>query len=578
MLVAAIVATSAPRAFALPPPSIITGFSPTYIPLTGMTTLRFTIGNPNGFGITSIGFSDDLPSGLVVSTPSSVNGDACGGTVTAAEGSTNVTLSSGSLGPHELCGFTVSVTGSAIGDKENDVQVGSSVGPSGTVHGYVAVGAPHGAVKLVKDINAGSDDGMGPTMIRVGKTVYFPATDGVHGMELWRSDASGTGTRMVKDIDHGSPGSFDTVFYGSFATIGGVLYFAATDGTHGVELWKSNGTASGTKMVKNINPAGDSSPFGLTNVGGTLFFIANDGTHGVELWKSNGTASGTKMVKNINPGGDSLPQFLTNAGGTLVFIADDGTRGVELWKSNGTRAGTQLVKDINPTGDAFPNNPTQLQPCFTFIKGTLYFVADNGTVGPQLWRSNGTKAGTRMVRAITPPGSQPPTGLMNFNGILFFSADDGIRGSELWRSNGRSAGTRMVKDIDPGAAGSDPGGMTNFGGTLFFSASVGTHYGELWRSDGTSAGTRLVKDINPVDGGLPTFFRDVGGVLLFQAQDPYFGIELYRSDGTRAGTKLVDDINIGGSSVPQFLTDIGGTLLFSAYDIVHGNELRKYKP
>ena len=103
-------------------------------------------------------------------------------------------------------------------------------------------------------------------------------------------------------------------------------------------------------MVDDINPNGASSnPAYLTNVGGELFFRATDGTHGDELWKSDGTSSGTMLVDDINPGPDSsYPTYLMNVNGELYFRASDGTHGFELWKSDGTSSGTVLVEDINP--------------------------------------------------------------------------------------------------------------------------------------------------------------------------------------------------------------------------------------
>ena len=136
---------------------------------------------------------------------------------------------------------------------------------------------------------------------------------------------------IVKDINSGSSNPNE------LTALGNTLYFQANDGTNGEELWKSDGTASGTVMVKDIRSgSSSSSPYYLTAVGNTLYFQATDGTIGVELWKSDGTASGTVMVKDIVSGsGSGYPSSLTAVGNTLYFQADDGTNGNELWANMG---------------------------------------------------------------------------------------------------------------------------------------------------------------------------------------------------------------------------------------------------
>jgi ELWxxDGT repeat protein len=269
----------------------------------------------------------------------------------------------------------------------------------------------------------------------------------------------------------------------------------------------------------------------LTNVNGTLFFNAGHTEYGggglmEELWKSDGTEAGTVMVKDLGGGNTpGYPAWLTNVNGTLFFTSEDGglLLGIELFKSDGTEAGTVMVKDIY-----------------------------EGTTG---------------VGSHAEPNSSNPMHFTNVLGMLFFTADDGDHGRELWRSDGTEAGTVMVYDIWAFALGSDPAWMTRHGYILALSAYDGLHGRELWGVDSFHH-AYLIKDINTVFG-YPELSRNpesltfIGGTLFFAATGADgTARELWKSNGTEAGTFMVKDINPIGDSSLEGLTDINGKLLF----------------
>jgi ELWxxDGT repeat protein len=442
---------------------------------------------------------------------------------------------------------------------------------------------------LVKDIFPGSAGGVPNSsfpqnLTAGGNTLFFTANDGLHGRELWLSDPV-AGTHLVKDIRPGPAGGVYS--YGtSFGAAGSTLFFPADDGTTGSELWKSDGTAAGTMLVKDINPRTDSYIQDPVSVNGTLFFAVNDEVHGNELWKRDGTAAGTKLVKDINttgPGTGSYPSQLTAVGNLLFFVADDGIHGSELWRSDGTAAGTVMVTDLNPgpagglAGNGYGGSS------LAAFRGLLYFAGDNGTTGPELWKTDGTT--TTLVADINPgPSGSFPQSLTVAGNTLYFTADDGSHGRELWRTDGTTSS--LVADINPSTnegipAGSSPQNLTAVGSRLYFTADDGTDGRELWRTDGTT--TAMVADINPgstngtPNSSSPQNLTAVGNTLLFTADDGTHGVELWKTSGTAATTLLVKDINPtpGATSSPSSLTNVGGTLYFSANDGVDGQELWK---
>ncbi|MEQ8667699.1 MAG: choice-of-anchor D domain-containing protein, partial [Pirellulales bacterium] len=410
-------------------------------------------------------------------------------------------------------------------------------------------------------------------LTNVSGTLFFAANDGTHGSELWKSDGTSAGTTLVHDIRPGNFGSNPS----DLVNVGGTVFFKANSGVNGDELWKSDGTSSGTTLVSDIRPGSGSSFLDfLVNVGGTLFFRAYDGVTGDELWKSDGTSNGTTLVRDIKPGSSwSAPSQLVNVGGTLFFTADDGVSGDELWKSDGTSTGTSLVSEIDPR--SYGSGPGFL----VNVGGILYFTANDRTNGRELWKSDGTSSGTSLVSDISPGSSygstlnSSPFGLVNVGGILYFTAEDGTNGRELWKSDGSSSGTSLVRDIWPGSYGSDVSTLVNVGSTLFFSARQDGTGDELWKSDGTNSGTSLVRDIGPgSSSSYPSNLVNVGGTLFFEANNGTNGVELWRSDGTSTGTSMVSDILPGSyGSYPSTLVNAGGTLFFSANDGLIRSEL-----
>jgi ELWxxDGT repeat protein len=427
-----------------------------------------------------------------------------------------------------------------------------------------------GAV-LVKDIRPGHSGSISgpngggdvtPQLANDSGVLYLAADDGRHGRELWRTDGNRKRTRMVRDIN---PGPADSLFGMIRSSSGTPFYFFPDDGVHGAELWRTDGTAAGTSLVKDLFPGPSSSlstggvGLDLINLGGTLYFsyVGFPNPQNQGLYRSDGTDAGTILVRKIVG-----VRALTSFNGTLYFggAGDDPPFKSGLWRSDGTTAATTNVKEgIVPSEIVNAN-------------GTMYM--DDGY--RDLWRSNGSEAGTAAVKNIAPSGAIQD--LTAVDGAVYFLASSGCcnKPDELWRSDGTEAGTTIVQhlDVEPGY-GFD---LTAFKGKLYFTAG-----GWLWRSNGTPQGTTIIKgNCTPKAGARTRCFSGLTATLdtlYLVGSDQKFGAEVWRSDGTRKGTKIVTDIRRGRDpSLPMYLTAINHTLFFTAKDGKHGRELWKVKP
>jgi ELWxxDGT repeat protein len=439
------------------------------------------------------------------------------------------------------------------------------------------------------------------TLANLGGSLYFAGDDGFTGFELWTTDGTSAGTARIADAVPGSQGSSPKHFV---ELAGRAVFFANMD-----QLWTSDGTIGGTNLVADLNRTP------LTNVqikvfNGFAYFVATTSSQR-ELWRTDGTTSGTTMLMSVSGGpywgspslgnltvvGDTLyfsaylsdqnslslwkiemsqgsavqvsapgiPQRLSNfvaRGDTLFFVGQDTQAGAELWRSDGSQAGTQRVANIQPNGDAFaPDSPYHFGdwPYQVTVAGDeVYFPANDGVSGVELWRSDGTEAGTQRVKDIVPgAGDSHPTGLVAVEGVLYFRT----RAGTTWRSDGTEAGTAQVDGVVIG-----PGIDDGHGGVYSVQHTAATGYA-IWHSDGTAAGTTLFADVNPGPDSWTAYnLRLIGDALYFIAHDGAIGYGLWRSDGTEAGTLLLHDIGNGSHQDQIAFAALGETFIGNGYD------------
>jgi ELWxxDGT repeat protein len=405
-----------------------------------------------------------------------------------------------------------------------------------------------GGTILVADINIGSNSSSPELLVTIGNYMYFSASTSTAGRELWSTD--GTTVNFLGDIYAGSNNS-NYYYTDSYAALGTKMIFRAYDSTNGSELWVTDGTQAGTFLLKDINPGSNSSSISnFTEVGSKVYFSAYNPTYGSELWVTDGTSAGTQMVLDIYSSSClpcySNPSNLREFNGTLIFSAQSSNFGTELWKSDGTVVGTVLLKNINPASSS--SSPQDL----TKVGNKIFFTAENGTVGRELWVTDGTTTGTNLVKNInlsnsvgdiTFPLSSIQRKFINVNGTLFFIANSGIEGYELWKSDGTTAGTTLIKDFLPSTLS---GGYSNFtvvGSKLYFIVEE-NGIKKLCVSDGTVAGSQALETLSPsvdMTNGYPLI--GIGNTLLFVAYHSQYGYELYKTDGTSAGTSFLKDID-----------------------------------
>lgn len=399
--------------------------------------------------------------------------------------------------------------------------------------------------------------------------VYFTVGDQALGNELWVSDGTDAGTRVLGDVYVGA----DSGFYAMIgATSSGVFWAALT--ARGSRLWRTDGTAAGTHEVGSVSIGAQIGTVSAIVLGDRVYVGSADGPSGGELYVYEEATRTTRLVKDIRPGAEgSQPATLVALGTKVLFSADDGTHGREPWITDGTTTGTTMVIDIHAGALA---SLDRLTPTIVH-QGAAYLSADDGVHGPELWRTNGTAAGTTLVADLVAGATgSSPRPYASVGTRLFVSANDAVHGRELFTTTG--SGESLLVDLNPGANSGNPTSVVVAGSTAYFIADDGTHGSEMYRSDGTAAGTSLVSDLWPGSGaGAQAGISVVlGNRVYFTGSTSDVTFAPFTSDGTSVGTvALIPSVQQGmtAAASPGAFVAAGTKLFFAAVDADHGREL-----
>ncbi|HEV7667572.1 MAG TPA: hypothetical protein VGS22_03545 [Thermoanaerobaculia bacterium] len=402
----------------------------------------------------------------------------------------------------------------------------------GTVAGTHAIAGPYSTAT--------------PTAVAGPRRIFFTHSTPATGRELWTSDGTPAGTRMVKDLAPGPASSFSH----RLVWFRDRLWFFALDG-----LWTSDGRASGTRRIATVGTGIQAGPAGTR----LLFFAAAPGASEARLWSSDGTAAGTRVLPGVAPLESSQIQPFAATGTDAFFFVSrfESPARDEVWASDGTPSRTRRLAQFR--FDA-------VRPEFVVVGSRVGFIASDDEHGPELWTSDGKPAGTRALD-ICPGECSGAFDVGASDGSrVWFSGDGDTNGSELWTSDLTPAGTHLVKDIAPGFSSSSPEAFLVGGGKAFFTTRI---FGQesLWVSDGTAAGTRELARPPDEDTSLQLGLGTIAnGRFFFSRTDEEHGSEPWVSDGTVAGTALISDLEPSqdGGSFPYALRAGAGRCFFFA--------------
>lgn len=353
---------------------------------------------------------------------------------------------------------------------------------------WVSDGTPE-TCQLVKDIFTSTGSSNPHDLTVVGNTLFFWASDGINGDKLWMTDGTGAGTQMVTDQ---SPAGYAST--NSKRVVGNRLVISTTSTNNQRHLFSIDPTGT----VVKLSPVSQGNSVLVNFNNQLLLFQSMD-----SLFLFNETFTSKTLVKtgmriytpNLEPIGITL-------GNKYIFTGSQASNNYELWATDGTNAGTAQLLEINPNSSSFPGT-------YFAFNGKVYFTVSNGPLGAELYSTDGTTGGSGLVKNINlqnggVTGSYP-AGFTAVGDSLYFLANDGFFGEELYVTSGTEESTRRLTDLGLGTSGGNISSLTSFQGKLFFRTNYDT---VVVRSNGMNTKFRVQN--GGINGGLYV----VGNALL----------------------------------------------------------------
>ncbi len=319
-------------------------------------------------------------------------------------------------------------------------------------------------------------------LFKLNDEVYWTEFNGT----LWKSNVTNDTVQVLNDSNKivasiRSPEFSDRVIFNN------QIFYDRVSQSIGGQLWKTDGTASGTAMVKRLFEPEDYFWVNIANYrifNDKLLFTTRTSS-GFSLWVSDGSNAGTFILTNY----EINISYMAELNGSLIFMTSNGENKM-LWSTDGTIEGTKPFFDLQ--GHSW----SSINLNNIVFNNEVYFTFENVDRVVELWKTDGIASGTSFVKSIGPITESPVHDDYHYivhNNLLYFVATDEQSGWEIWVTDGSNGGTILLKDIndtEPGA-GSYPANFFFYKDTMFFTAIDGVNGRKLWTTEGTAESTMM---------------------------------------------------------------------------------------